>query len=193
MNSNKLFLLIVLACLLLAGCVRQGQEKPTASPTAPTISVTPTPSISVTSSPAPGEKIEENLDDDLNDSLSDLGELEMPANQPLSVKEFLANKRAYENLSVTIVGVIKSKFKCPPCPVGALCEPCPPNQVVLGDAYAAPAQESIKINFFKDENVYQELNEGDKIIVTLKYAAAVSQFGDGESGDYLIYESLSKA
>src|SRR3989344_8634614 len=50
-----------------------------------------------------------------------------------SINGFLAVKDQYDNQSINIRGIITYKYKCPPCPKGALCKTCANDYIVLAD------------------------------------------------------------
>ena len=109
-----------------------------------------------------------------------------------SIKGFLAVKDQYENQSVNIRGIVKYKYKCPPCPKGALCKMCANDYIVLADPIKnITIENEIPINFFKDREIYQSLKLGEELAINVKYNSE-NLGGVGSKNGYFIYNSLTK-
>lgn len=111
-------------------------------------------------------------------------------NTGFSVNDFIKVKDQYENQYVDIKGIINYKYECPPCPKGYLCKPCANPNIALADQKGSlDAKSNIIINFFKDEEVYQNLSLGEKITVNIKYNAE-NLGGASNMNGYFVYNEF---
>jgi len=107
-----------------------------------------------------------------------------------SISSFLAVKDKYENKSVNIKGIVKYKYECPECPKDAFCKPCANDYIILDDELVdSPSKTEIFVNFFKDEEVYKNLQLEKEIVINVTYNSE-NLGGAGSINGYFVYNAL---
>jgi hypothetical protein len=80
------------------------------------------------------------------------------------------------NETFRIEGYVLNTYKCPPCPPGAMCKPCIPDNITLVNS-----SDWSKISELKQLRVYTDLT--DKFEAKKRYRVTVRVFGNINPGD----------
>lgn len=92
---------------------------------------------------------------------------------PLSVSDFLAKKESYICKSVTLEGLIESKDKCEEClDEGSQCV-CKNKVLELADIQ--DENNTVSVNFYKDDQLYRNLEENSKVLIGIRNLAGSEQ------------------
>lgn len=95
-----------------------------------------------------------------------------------SVKDYVTTPK--QAGTFTVHGFITSKFQCPPCPQGAMCEPCAPDSITLADKkecvdHACDVTLRVAVN---DPVLFKEFTVGQEVLVTMTVETKVQRIED---------------